>query len=835
MRRSPKTILSFVLAAVMAAATAAADQKESRPETFKPRNFTARLIGHAHIDLAWLWRWEETVHDIAIHTFMGTLAQMDKFPGLTFAQSQAAVYEAMEKDYPELFRRMSEKVKEGTWVPVGGMWAEPDLNMPDGESFARQLLYGKKYFREKFGVDVTVGWNPDGFGHNFQLPQILTKAGIKSYVFERCAPPNTPVFWWEGLDGSKLLAYVPPGWYLVDLKKGVRDLLFEESQKTPLKDFMLLYGEGDHGGGPRATDLEAIKRFKEDRNHPRLEFVTPERYFENLKRSGIPFPTIKKELNFTFPACYTTQSETKKYNRRMESLLLTAEKFSIIAVAGGGRAYYPERDIDEAWKTVLRNQFHDILDGSSIGPVYEETRSSYEHARERAQRALDFSLEALVNQVDTRGEGMPLLVFNPMAWERTEPVEAEVSLPGIFRSLRVIDGAGKDVPVQVLEANSAEGRTVYRLLFIAENIPSLGYRTYRVLRAAGPAEFKTGIAVEGSTLENEYFKLTLNPKTGWIRSLVDKRDNREVLAGEGNVLQAIVDEPPNMSAWELGLKETSWDIGAEGATLEVLESGPVRAAFRVRSAFRNSDFVQDIRLYHRVPRVDCRLRLDWQERNLMIKAAFPAAAANNSAVFEIPYGAIPRPVDGTEVPALRWIDLTDEKGGHGLGLLNDSKYGFDVRGNIMRISVVHGPTDPDPEADRGEQELLYSLYPHAGGWAEAETFRRGYELNNPLLARVGMIHPGRWPAEQSFLRVSPPNVILSSLKKESGYFNRAAVLRVYEISGEEAEAGIEFPGPVEAQETDLIERPLEKIKTDGKMLKFKIKPFEIKTFRVTLI
>ena len=835
MRRSPKTILSFALAAVLAAATAAAGQKESRPEAFKPRDFTARLIGHAHIDLAWLWRWEETVHEIAVHTFLGTLAQMDKFPGLTFAQSQAAVYEAMEKDYPELFRRMSEKVKEGTWVPVGGMWAEPDLNMPDGESFARQLLYGKRYFWEKFGVDVTVGWNPDGFGHNFQLPQILTKAGIKSYVFERCAPPNTPVFWWEGLDGSKLLAYVPPGWYLVDLKKGVRDLLFEESQKTPLKDFMLLYGEGDHGGGPRATDLEAIKRFKEDRNHPRLEFVTPERYFENLKRSGIPFPTIKKELNFTFPACYTTQSETKKYNRRLESLLLTAEKFSIIAVAGGGRAYYPERDIDEAWKTVLRNQFHDILDGSSIGPVYEETRSSYERARERAQRALDFSLEALVNQVDTRGEGVPLLVFNPMAWERTEPVEAEVSLPGIFQSLRVIDGTGKDVPVQVLEANSAEGRAVCRLLFIAENIPSLGYRTYRVLGAAGPAEFKTGIAVEGSTLENEYFKLTLNPKTGWIRSLVDKRDNREVLAGEGNVLQAIVDEPPNMSAWELGLKETSWDIGAEGATLEVLESGPVRAAFRVRSAFRNSDFVQDIRLYHRMPRVDCRLRLDWQERNLMIKAAFPAAAANNSAVFEIPYGAIPRPVDGTEVPALRWIDLTDEKGGHGLGLLNDSKYGFDVRGNIMRISVVHGPTDPDPEADRGEQELLYSLYPHAGGWAEAETFRRGYELNNPLLARVGMIHPGRWPAEQSFLRVSPPNVILSSLKKESGYFNRAAILRVYEISGEETEVGIEFPGPVEAQETDLIERPLEKIKTDGKMLKFKIKPFEIKTFRFTLI
>jgi alpha-mannosidase len=287
MRNGSKILLCFALIVVPAAATGAI-QQEKAPANFMPRDFTAHLIGHAHIDLAWLWRWEETVHDVATHTFLGTLAQMDKLPGLTFAQSQAAVYEAVEKDYPELFLRISEKVKEGTWIPVGGMWVEPDLNLPDGESFARQLLYGKKYFREKFGIDVNVGWNPDGFGHNFQLPQILGKAGVKYYVFERCAPKNTPVFWWEGLDGSRLLACVPPGWYLVDLRKGVRDLLFEASKNTPLKDFMLLYGEGDHGGGPRATDLEAIAKFKDDKNHPRLEFVAPDKYFERLEESRSP-------------------------------------------------------------------------------------------------------------------------------------------------------------------------------------------------------------------------------------------------------------------------------------------------------------------------------------------------------------------------------------------------------------------------------------------------------------------------------------------------------------------------------------------------------------------
>ena len=830
MRGMSRVFLSFALVILLTASGAA--QKEKAPESPKPREFTAHLIGHAHIDLAWLWRWEETVHDIATHTFLGTLGQMDKQPGLTFAQSQAAIYDAIEKSYPAIFARIKDKIREGTWIPVGGMWAEPDLNMPDGESFARQLLYGKRYFLDKFGVDVTVGWNPDGFGHNFQLPQILNKAGIKSYVFERCAPEKMPVFWWEGLDGSRLLAYVPPGWYLADLKAGVKDLLSESSKDTPLKDFMLLYGEGDHGGGPRATDLEAIRKFKDDKNHPRLAFVKPGQYFRLLETSGIEFPILKRELNYTFPACYTTQAETKKYNRRLENLLLAAEKFSTVAVTSGARSYYPERDIDEAWKTVLRSQFHDILDGSSIGPVYDESRRYYEAAKERAQRALDFSLEAISNQVDTRGEGIPLLVFNPLAWERTGPVEAEVSIPGPAKALRVVDSAGKEVPHQVLEEAPGPDRARMHLLFIAERIPSFGYRTYRVQGTESSPEFKTGLTADASALENDFFRVSLNPQTGWIRSLYDKRTGREMLAGEGNVLQAIVDEPPNMSAWELGLKDTAWNIGAQGATIEVIERGPVRAVLRVKNAFRNSLFVQDIRLYHQVPRVDCRLRLDWQERNLLVKAAFPAAVKNTSAVFEIPYGAIPRPADGTEVPSLRWIDLSDETGTHGLGLLNDCKYGFDVKGNVMRISIVHGATDPDPEADRGEHELLYSLYPHAGGWEEAQTFRRGYEFNSPLLARTGMVHPGGWPADQSFLRIEPGNVILSAVKKESGYFNRATILRLHEIAGKESEVQVELPGPVEVMETDLIERPLSGIATDGKMLRFRIRPFEIKTLRV---
>lgn len=829
------TALFVVFSFWALAASISGQEVKAKPQPkVNPRDFTAHLIGHAHIDLSWLWRWEETVHDIATQTFWGTLAHMEKMPGLTFAQSQAAIYEAVEKNYPDLFQKIRAKVKEGTWIPVGGMWVEPDLNMADGEALARQLLYGKKYFLEKFGVDVKVGWNPDSFGHNWQLPQILSKAGIRYYIFERCAPEKTPIFWWEGVDGSRVLAYVPPGWYLVDLKNGVKDLLMEAGQNTPVKDFMLLYGEGDHGGGPRASDLEAILKFKDDKGHPQLGFINPQGYFQKLELSKLEHPVVKKELNFTFPACYTTQAETKKYNRRLENLMLTAEKFSALAMFSGYRDYYPERDIDEAWKIALRHQFHDIFDGSSIGPVYEETGEYYEEAASRGKRALDFSLETIANVIDTQGEGQPLIVYNSLFWERTEPVEAEVSFAQRVKALKILDSSGAEVPCQIIGEKAGQSAWSYKVIFIAENVPSFGYKTYRIIKSETPRDAELDLVVSGQPpiIENEFLRVTINPETGWIKGLTDKANAREMLSAEGNILQAIVDEPEFMSAWELGLKDTSWNIGEDGAKIEVLESGPVRATVRIKNVFRNSRFTQDLHLYSKVPRLDCRMTMDWQERNLMIKAAFPVAAINSTADFEIPYGFITRNADGTEVPALKWIDVTDESGSHGLSLLNDSKYGFDVKGNILRISIIHGATQPDPEADRGEHELLYSIYPHAGSWREAATFRRGYELNNPLIARVAMRHAGKLPQAHSFIGVEPSSIILSSVKKEMGYYSRALILRFYETFGKEATAKISLPWEVEAWETDLIERPLAKLETHGRMLEIAMKPFEIKTLKI---
>jgi alpha-mannosidase len=833
MNLSRKNILALVAAIAYLSAIqlpAAQDQASraaAKPSGAELRSLTAHLIGHAHIDLSWLWRWEETVADIATHTFRGTLAQMDKLPGLTFAQSQAAIYEAVETFYPRLFERIVRKVKDGTWVPVGGMWVEPDLNMPDGESLARQLLYGKRYFLEKFGVDVKVGWNPDSFGHSWQLPQLLKKAGIDSYVFERCAPSPDPThfFWWEGMDGSRVLGYVPPGWYLVSLKDGVAGILGEASRTSPVKDFMLLYGAGDHGGGPRDSDIEAISAIRADRSQPRLEFVTPEAYFAKLAPLSAAFPVVRRELNFTFPACYTTQAEIKRQNRRSENLLLAAERFSALAVASGFRDYYPERDLDEAWKTVLRNQFHDILDGSSIGPVNDEV--------------LDFSLETIADAIDTRGEGRPLVVFNPLFWERTEPVQAEVVVPPGAEfsqlwsgSVRVIDAAGRDVPVQVLDKRAEGHAMVFQILFVADAVPSFGYKAYRVLPTpeapAAPSVLRAG----ADGLENDVLQAVLDPATGWLKSLKDKREGRELLAGPGNVLEVVRDEPKMMSAWELGLKETVGRVGEDGARVEVTERGPVRAVVRVRSPFRHSLFEQELILYAGLPRLDCRVRIDWQERNLMVKAAFPAAVRDAAARFEIPFGSLERPADGTEVPALRWVDVMDGSGAFGLSLLNDSKHGFDVRGNVLRLSVVHGATSPDPEADRGRHELLYSLVPHAGGWKKAETTRRAMELNMPLLVRTPMVHAGRLPAAHSFVRVAPGSVVLTAFKKEQGYAEKGIVLRLVEVFGERTEARLEFPWTVDAVEADLIERPAGAPLGSGTVLTVPLAPYEIKTLKL---
>ena len=446
--------------------------------------------------------------------------------------------------------------------------------------------------------------------------------------------------------------------------------------------------------------------------------------------------------------------------------------------------------------------------------------------------------------MDTRGEGTPVVVFNPLHWTRTDPVTAETSVVGTPAGLKLADPKGGDVPVQVLERRERGSTTRFRYVFLAREVPSFGYKLYRAMGTDAPVAENPSLAAAPDSLENEFLRVAIDPKTGDLGSVFDKRLGREILAGPANVLQAVADEPEMMSAWELGLKETLGTVGETGAKIELAERGPVRAVVRITAPFRRSLFVREVTLYAGVPRVDFDLKLDWQERNVMIKAAFPLAVKEASAEFEIPYGSVARPADGTEVPALRWVDLSETaSGGWGATLVNDCKYGFDVKDATIRMSVVHGATYPDPEADRGVQSLSYALAAHQGGSREGEAIRRGFEFNNPLLAREAMDHPaaGHWSApssslsaETSFMSVTPGNVILSAFKKESGYYNRAYIIRLYETAGQKTEAKVTLPWLADAWDADIIERPLKgpALRSEGLDLTVPLAPFEIKTVRL---
>jgi alpha-mannosidase len=815
--------------------------------------------GNSHIDMAWLWPWTETV-EVTRNTFESVLRLMQEFPEFRFTHASVRTYAWMEEKYPELFAQIQRRVREGRWEVVGGMWVEPDLNMPDGESLARQLLIGKRYVRDRFGVDVKVGWNPDSFGYNWQLPQIYKKAGVDYFVTQKIYWNDTTrfphkLFWWEAPDGSRLLTFFPHD-YVNQLEpmRMARDLA-ATVKITGLPEMLHLYGIGDHGGGPTRNMLESGRRWQApERLFPKLELGTALDFFERMKsRAGsLDLPVWRDELYLEYHrGVQTTQASTKKNNRRNEVLMLDAEKFSAIA-AGFGRAIspgraYPAEDLDEAWRKLLFNQFHDILPGSSIAPVYADAALEHQEVRRAIGPALEGALEEIAAQVDTRGKGQPVVVFNSLAWERTDIVEAEVEFPAPPAGrIEVRDAAGARVLSQAGELSGDRRRV--RVRFLAEGVPPLGYRLFFVDAAGRGSAAKRApqllLRATADTLENHFLRVRVDSKTGCITSLAQKGSpEREALAPGacGNLLTAFRDQPKDWDAWNIdaNFEDEKWDLAqAEGVTL--VEKGPLCAAIRVEKKFRKSAFTQDITLCAGIPRVDVRTTADWREDHILIKAAFPVAAKSDFATFEIPYGAIRRPTTRNtpeekakfEVPAIRWADLSDSGGG--LSVLNDCKYGYDAKGNVLRISLLRSPKWPDPRADMGRHEFTYSLYPHRGGWAEAGTVRRGYELNYPLRGVATSAHApgaGALPAAHSFAAVDAENVALTALKRaEDG---DAWVLRLYEFAGRESQARIRIPaGGARAWSASLLEEKQTELRVDGNTVVVPVKPHEIATIRV---
>jgi alpha-mannosidase len=837
-------------------------QARAKLEMLKPflQQFNIRIVGNSHIDMAWLWPWTETV-EVVRNTFQSVLDLMREYPDFKFTMSSARTYEWMQEKYPDLFKEIEQRVKEGRWEIIGGMWVEPDLNMPDGESLVRQILVGKRYFHKNFGVDVKIGWNPDSFGYNYQLPQIYKKSGMDYFVTQKLLWAHEfttfpyKLFWWQSPDGSRLLTYFPHDYAGgIDAEPLATDLsIWMPSiygKSVPAKpEMMHLYGVGDHGGGPTRIMLDHAEQLRApDSVYPKLEFSFARDFFSDLEKRlpNMQVPTWDGELYFAYHrGVFTTQAETKRRIRRAEETVLNAEKFAALASLYGHP--YPQAEMEEAWKNLLFDHFHDIMPGSGIAVNYLDAKRNLEDVDREANEVARGGLHEIAARTNTQGEGVPVMIFNTLSWPRSEVTELELQLPAPARQIEVVDSAGKPAESQLIHLDAETHRVRFLLL---SKTPSFGYQTYFVRAAANAPAVHSLLKASADTLENEFIRVKIDSQTGCMTSLFDKRSGTEALAPAetdtggpknsacGNLLQTFVDKPKQWDAWNIDadFEKQHWDLD-KADEVKLIESGPLRAVIRVKNHFQNSTFIRDITLYAGSPRIDVKMQAEWHEKHILLKVAFPLGAHSDKAAFEIPFGSVERPTTRNtpaelaqfEVPAQRWADISDAK--HGFSLLNDSKYGYDAKGNVLRLSLLRSPEWPDAHADEGHHEFTYSLYPHSGNWKDALTIRQGYELNYKLVSIPVGKHEGSLAPQHSFVQAEQNNVIVTSLKKAED--ENALVLRFYEWAGKDGEVTFHLPpGAESATETDLMEKPTASVSLSNGAVTLHTKPYEIKTMEV---
>ncbi|MEH7380563.1 glycoside hydrolase family 38 C-terminal domain-containing protein [Bacillus sp. JJ1533] len=798
-------------------------KEEKLPKT---KEKTLHMIGNAHLDPVWLWQWQEGFQETKA-TFRSALDRMKEYPEFVFTNSSAANYEWIENNEPEMFEEIKQRIKEGRWEIVGGWWIQPDCNIPSGESFVRQGLYGQHYFKEKFGVTAKVGYNVDSFGHNGMLPQILKKSGMDYYVMMRPSPQEKGlpgrVFWWESDDGSRVLAYRIPFEYCTwgkDLEKHVRRNAGE--LKAPFNDLMSFYGVGNHGGGPTVENIESIKRLNEDPTFPRLVFSTPNKYFEELMKKNLPFPVVHDDLQHHASGSYSAHSGIKKWNREGENALIRAEKFSAIANWLTGQKY-PIAEYDRAWKNVLFNQFHDILAGTSLEDAYDDAQQMHGEAMSIASRGVNYAIQSLSWRIDIEQEEAmkPIVVFNPHAWNSRVNVEQEVGglRPGDF----LIDDEGNEVPMQTVQSHATSGGR-FRVSFIAD-LPSMGYRVYKIVRRdIKPKDFPE-VQASDTVLENDLFRLEIDPETGFVKSLFDKEKSIEILAGPAARPVVIEDKS---DTWSHNVLHFNKEVGTfKASSVKLVEHGPVKSVIRVVSTYGNSTLVQDITMYKELEQIDVHCTLNWQEQFKALKLKFPVNLIFRKSTYEIPYGHIVREGNGEEEPGQNWIDSsgTHPESGemYGLSILNDSKYSFDIHNKEMSMTVLrspiyahHDPLVPSQDGhytfiDQGYQRFTYSLLPHKGNWETAGTVRRAAELNQRPISIIETYHKGSLPQKDSFLSVDVENIIISAVKKAED--NDDLIVRAYETTNDATTAVISLP-------------------KWNRTITAEFKPSEIKTFRI---
>lgn len=806
--------------------------------------------GHAHLDVGWLWPFWRTRQKIE-HTLANVLGLMDRYPHYYYSQSQPQLLQWLKEDAPEIYARVKERIREGRIEPVGAMWVEADCNLPSGESLVRQVLYGTRFLQEEFGITPPLVWLPDSFGFNAALPQIMRGCNINTFMTTKLSwnqfnrvPCDT--FRWRGIDGSEVLAHFitapdvneNAAYYTYNGPLQPTDIVktWENYQQKSINDRLLyLCGWGDGGGGPAEDQLERVEIMANLPDFPGVKMGRITEYFTDLYErvwNHPRLPTWVGELYLEFHrGTYTSQAAIKRANRQAELFYRDVEFLNSWATLYG----MPSRqeELRTGWQNILLNQFHDVLPGSSIPEVYIDARFLYQNARSIGEGIRREALAVLTQQMDTRGDTCWLL--NTLPWERTDPVQlSESDAASIAGGQHSIDWDGAPI-----------------ILMDGLRLPPYGIAD---TTTSTQENFDPNSHIcrafwmnEQVVLRNDCYELVLN-RHGEVCRLRDKRVGREVLAFAqmGNQIIAYEDRPLNFDAWDIEIyyEEKPYEL-SEAIQMVIIEDGPIRATVEVIRHFLSSCVRQRISLWRDSPRIDFATDIDWHEHDILLKVAFPLAINTTHATYEIQFGSVERPTHRNtswdwarfEVYAHRWADLSE--GGYGVSLLNDGKYGYDIHDHIVRLTLLKSSTRPDPNADQGVHRFTYSLLPHTGDWREAQTVRHAYELNVPTVALedaagLPVSNGDKEPvACQSFLYTNCTHIVVETVKPaEDG---DGLIVRLYEAHNQRGDADLIFIANIlSAEECNLLEEPTSSATCQGNRLAFRVRPFEIKTFRVRL-
>ncbi len=765
------------------------------------------IIANAHLDPVWQWRVPEGL-SLVKSTFRSALDRMKEYPDYTFTTACAGYYKWIKISEPDMFEEIKSRVKEGRWAVVGGMWVQPDCNIPSGEAFCRHFLYSQKFFKENFGAPVKTGYNVDSFGHNGMMPQLLKKSGIDNYVYHRpdnnTEKPNLPfesLHYWQSPDGSVVKAFRIPDGYGGDIfDERLIDHYYNKNQPM-----MVFIGIGNHGGGPSKVHLKHAEEFI---NKGGFKFSSPDEYFANTDIDNIPW--VKEDLQHHASGCYSANSKIKEYNRRAETQLVAAEKLDVLANLLTGSVLHTKQ-LESAWERVMFNQFHDILAGCSIKEAYTDAYNSFGYSREvaldidtfAAQRiswrikTTDF-LDADVSEMRCRmwyreGEGSPMVVFNPHSF----PVKS-IAQFGDQGIAKVLDSKGNIVPHQLVRASYTDGDHVKKCIFEVE-VPAYGYAVYYVYHREvikTDAEHNTDLVASDSVLENDKVKIVFDKHMGSIASYVLKSDNSEFASGE--LGKAIVCDDSENDTWGHKIYDYNIEIGSfTDGTLELVENGPIRATVKSVVKYGNSVLKRYYSLYKNSEKLTVRSVLDFDEEYKSVKLSFKANIEDPSVTYSMPYGFITKETNGQEEPCHGWCDVHNKQG-RGLALINNSKYSFCSIGNDLRMMIArgcayldhYGQRSRDGEMeflDKGEQEFIYEIVPHTH-FINSDLFKESELLNSPLQTHQETHHDGTLDQTYCGIEVDNDSVVVTSIKgaeDSDGY-----ILRILETNGESATAKI---------------------------------------------